>query len=625
MGTTNVPSRLWGARVAIFFAGIMLSFIGAASIARADGVVTDCSNDVQLSSLLAGGGLITFNCGGIHAPATIPLSSVVFPVSGTTIDGSNGGNTIVLDGQGNTRLIQVNVGTQAVLTNLALTHGAAVSGSCLITFGTVELDNVEVHGCNSGGTTENGGALYVDSGASATLNNVNLHDNSAGLSGGGIYNLGTLTVNNSTFTHNSAATGDGGGIRNAGLLTVTQGTLSGNTAATGGGGISSSGATAKVTLSNVDLTSNSALSGNGGAIENITGTLKLTNGTVSGNTVAGSFSGLGGGIHNLAGDLRLQNVIVSSNVITAGSGGGIANDIDPSFLGLTNVTLNANRARSGGGLLNYGLINATSVSINGNTSTGAGGGILSSGQLIMDNAIIYDNTAVSVGGGLLNSGSAFLNFMTISTNSSTASGNIAGGGGIFNYNQLYMTNATISGNNATADGGGIYNWALDASHIGKGNLTNVTIENNRAGRSGGGVFNYLSVFANTVTLKNSMVGDSPSGANCGGAALTTPSADKYSLSSDLTCGLGGNGSQNNIPVRLNPLAFNGGPSVGATGLSAPLLTHLPQLSSPAIDGVSGSDFPLTDERGILRPFGAGGDIGAVEWTPSKLYLPLIVR
>ena len=53
--------------------------------------------------------------------------------------------------------------------------------------------------------------------------------------GGGIYNwyYGTLTVSNSTFDGNRAT--DGGGITNEGTLTVTNSIFSGNSADDGGG------------------------------------------------------------------------------------------------------------------------------------------------------------------------------------------------------------------------------------------------------------------------------------------------------------------------------------------------------------------------------------------------------
>jgi hypothetical protein len=125
----------------------------------------------------------------------------------------------------------------------------------------------------------------------------------------------------------------------------------------------------------------------------------------------------------------------------------------------------------------------------------------------------------------------------------------------------------------------------------------------------------------TVTLKNSLVANSPAGGNCGGAPLTNNNSDKYSLASDNTCALSGTGSQNNVDPLLTGLGHYGGPTQ----------VHMLKAGSPAIDGVSGSDAPATDQRGKPRPQGAGFDIGAVERQPSDsdlvpwLYLPLLVR
>lgn len=68
---------------------VMLLVLFAAVLPRAwaAGVVTDCSNDTQFSSLLSGGGTITFNCGGVGAAATITLSSIKIIRSNTAIDG----------------------------------------------------------------------------------------------------------------------------------------------------------------------------------------------------------------------------------------------------------------------------------------------------------------------------------------------------------------------------------------------------------------------------------------------------------------------------------------------------------------------------------------------------------
>jgi hypothetical protein len=189
------------------------------------------------------------------------------------------------------------------------------------------------------GGTGQGGGLFV-SGSSLTIASSTITYNqgtATGVSdgydgdgrGGGLYNGGTLTVNNSTLSGNTAS-GDsvyygtfGGGIENSGTLTVSNSTLSGNTASGNWGYIGTFG----------------------GGIEN-SGTLTVSNSTLSGNTASGYYGSFGGGISN-AGTLTVTDSTLAANTANR-VGGGIYNS-GTLPVTLTNVTLTANRAYIGGG------------------------------------------------------------------------------------------------------------------------------------------------------------------------------------------------------------------------------------------------------------------------------------
>jgi len=155
--------------------------------------------------------------------------------------------------------------------------------------------------------------LYVNSGATLTLNDLTIANGSSGdEGGGGVYNSGTLTINNSTFSGNNAP-GGGGGIISYGTLTVTNSTFSSNSATIEGGGIYSYG---PLTVTNSTFSGNSA-GYYGGGIFNEGATLTVTNSTFSGNS---AILDDGGGIYNDAGTATVTNSILATD--TDGNCGG---------------------------------------------------------------------------------------------------------------------------------------------------------------------------------------------------------------------------------------------------------------------------------------------------------------
>jgi hypothetical protein len=192
-----------------------------------------------------------------------------------------------------------------------------------------------------------------------------------GGSGGGIHNIGVVTLED-VIVHNNDGFVSGGGIFNQGTLTISASTVRDNVTNSTGGGINSGG------------------------------TATITNSAVSGN-VAGYGAGGGGGIHNF-GTMEISNSTVNDNS-SHDWGGGVANGGE---LALTNTTLSGNAAGTeGGGIRNHplGTSTLTNVTISDNTAA-TGGGIFSladpfdfGGSVALKNSLLAHNTPFNCSGG----------------------------------------------------------------------------------------------------------------------------------------------------------------------------------------------------------------------------------
>ena len=127
--------------------------------------------------------------------------------------------------------------------------------------------------------------------------------------GGGIYNLGTLTITGCTFIGNSASNSGGGIAEWGGRLTVTGCTFIGNSASGYSGGAIFNNV-GEVTVTGCTFIGNSAVYGGG---ISTSGVLTITSSTLSGN----SASVYGGGISN-GGAVHFRNTIIASNTAPSG-------------------------------------------------------------------------------------------------------------------------------------------------------------------------------------------------------------------------------------------------------------------------------------------------------------------
>ena len=221
--------------------------------------------------------------------------------------------------------------------------------------------------------------FHVAASGTLTLNElrISLGHIQSNTGGGGIFNLGTLTVTNSIISENiqSGDGGFGGGIFNQGTVDIANSLFVENSGISNGraGAVFNSGI---ANITNSTFSENSAIFSTGGILNNPTGTMTVTGSTFSGNT-----SQFGGGIVN-------DNIltIINSTFFRNGSQGG------------------------GGGVQNFGgtltVINST---FSENLSDGGGGGISGQGVgMTLRNTIIADSLSpsgnCSIEGGTIDGG-----------------------------------------------------------------------------------------------------------------------------------------------------------------------------------------------------------------------------
>ncbi len=289
------------------------------TIAGAGQAVTGISRDAAATS---------FRLLNVAAGGNLTLRGVTLSNGGGTFDYNSDGGAIA------------NKGTATIVdSTLNDNHTRHGKGAAIFNSGTLKLTNTIISNNNSNGFAFGAGGVHNS--GNLTVNGSIFKSNFDFTGAGAIANTGTATITGSTLSSNSAGEGSpGGGVDNrSGTVTISRSSISDNHATDGGGVYNN----ATMIISNTTFARNTTFF-RGGAIEQIGGTLKLTNVTISGNRAVGGFSSTSAGIYVAAGSVSMQNTIAALNstptgVISdcEGPAGSLGNNLIGSTAGCTIV------------------------------------------------------------------------------------------------------------------------------------------------------------------------------------------------------------------------------------------------------------------------------------------------
>ena len=209
----------------------------------------------------------------------------------------------------------------------------------------------------------------ISTGATVAISNLTIANGQSN-AGGGIYNLGNLTISNSTFTGNKAVGpgAEGGAIDSeGGTLTIRNSTISGNTSEGDGGGVLNCG-TSNAVLTNVTITNNRANNDNlspgaGGGLAQVSA--PPTKVTLKNTIIAGNFTGSSGSTPD---DIYVSPLLGGSILDTSASSNNLVGDAATSG-GLPDKSVDAARANiignNGAGTINISTVLNTTLAFNG--------------------------------------------------------------------------------------------------------------------------------------------------------------------------------------------------------------------------------------------------------------------
>lgn len=454
-------------------------------------------NNTLFNVQVTGGGTITFNCGS--APLVIVMTGVKNISVPTTFQG---GGRVTLSGGNATSLFQVLASGVLTLNDIVLTRAFG-------SYGAIE---------NSGTVTMTGGRI---------------ERSTARVSGGAILNHATLRITDVTFADNTASD-YGGAVHSDSASTFIDGSrFLNNSAGLGGGAVSNVGAPTGVSISTSLLEGNKSTLGRGGAVRVGGGGVSLIDSTVRLNE-----ADLGGGVYMGAGEAVLVRTQVISNHAHYGAGirqeGGSLETYDVSLLYNGSPFLSAPGAPNafGGGAFSIGAGSASFLRTTIVSNEALNGGAVhqvatsaSSPTTTFTNATMSGNQATEGGAIYIRSGSMTVTHGTIADNQASQGAGVSNGGGGLTLQNTALINP-LGKNCTNAVTRGTFNASSDASCSLGGGRDNATLAFEAFANNGG------------YTLTRLPVAGSAAIDNAGGTACTSTDQRGAARPAGAACDIG---------------------------------------------------------------------------------------
>ncbi|MBX3012695.1 MAG: CSLREA domain-containing protein [Caldilineaceae bacterium] len=456
------------------------------------------------------------------APFTIQLGAGVYTLSqsGTGEDANQSGDLDI-----HAAVSIQGAGAEQTRIQAGATVGSAVdrvfqvmqTAEVLFADLTIEHGSPEPDG-NGGGILNMGQITINDS----VLSNNHAYGDEPGQGGGALYNgpNSVATLNNSHVRQNQATTGlgNGGGIFNGphAILVINGGSINQNSTARAGGGIENDAGI--VTLNNLSLTNNLAGINGGGLHTSGNGHVHMNGGEARANVANAE----GGGLWNSA----IGTMVIEAATIVSNTASGAAAD------------------QGGGGLFSDGgaltVLSSTIISNTANGAAGSGGGILATvgSVLHVTGGMISHNHANRAGGGIeLNASAekpayATLTSIELSGNSTGAAPGNGGALHITGPGHVKVTAALVTNNSAAAEGGGLWNSATGTLLVVESTLRNNLATGNDPDQGGGALF---TDGGDLTVIQTTLSGNRATGtAGSGGGILANVGSTLYVANSTLT-------------------------------------------------------------------------------------------